>query len=76
MEVQQRQLERRVALAREHLEREFPGVPRDEVDASLHVAVSELLQDARVLDYVQILAFRSARERLVGWRDAAASHAA
>jgi hypothetical protein len=76
MAVQQRQLERRVALARERLESEFPDIPRDEVGASLSIAVSQLLDDARVFDYVPILALRSARERLEARQDAAASRAA
>jgi hypothetical protein len=56
-------LEKRLALVRENLEREFPSVPAKELNEGFSSVVSQLLADARVLEFVPVLAARYTREQ-------------
>jgi hypothetical protein len=58
------QLTNRLALVRQGLAREFPSVPEKELDDDFSEVVSQLLADARVLDFVPVLARRYTRDRI------------
>jgi hypothetical protein len=47
------------------LEREFPNVPPQRVRAQLEKVTGRLVSDARFDEYIPLLAYRQARERLV-----------
>lgn len=64
MSIHQRQLQKRLEVLANRLAREFPSVPRTEVEESITRAVTPLLASARILDFVPILVERHARERI------------
>ena len=64
MTVHDLRLKQRLDLVRQNLERDFPAVPPKKLEDRLARVVSQLVADARVLDFVPVLAERFTRDWL------------
>jgi hypothetical protein len=76
MSLQEQHLDVRLAAFHEELAREFPSVPRSEIETSVSIVENQLRASTRMIDYAPVFVLRFARERLHARRDETLARAA